>query len=204
MPLLPLLKLVKPNVFRPSFSTQQINAADPWASLTLAHRSADLHVSALIRISSNNKENNKMSNKTTDFFEHYKSTVNFDTNQKITLFVVSILTAIIIVSILNPFFDMPDYAFIGLVILTLFFTRKTFDLPREQMLLEMRTPFRPILSIKNKYQVLKPSLEERSKYPWIRILYISSFIGSIMFLLCIYFFFFSAFAFFALAIIKGE
>ena len=48
MPVLPLLKLVKPNGFRSSFSTQQINAADPWASLTLAHRSADLHVSGII------------------------------------------------------------------------------------------------------------------------------------------------------------
>ena len=44
MPVLPLLKLVKPNVIRASFATQQINAADPWASLKLAHRSADLNV----------------------------------------------------------------------------------------------------------------------------------------------------------------
>ena len=33
--------------FRSAFAIQQTNAADPWASLTLAHRSADLHVKLL-------------------------------------------------------------------------------------------------------------------------------------------------------------
>ena len=35
-------------IFRSAFAIQQTNAADRWASLTLARRSADLHVSCEI------------------------------------------------------------------------------------------------------------------------------------------------------------